>query len=350
VLTARAKNNYYTFIDSVKNLSREEAHLKYLTFINKMKNNEDDIFSVAYGSAFSGDTNLKAPYINFPFARTDSGEIVDSVYLDRYDNGFGNLREKAVIYKSNLEKLKGYVIDYGTADEYAWLSKGCAYFDTVLTEAGISHGCNAFAGGHSNQLSKRMTDYMIPFCSSHLEFDTAHFNNRATIYGIKISGQSGDAIIDTLERTVHATVKSTIDISKVLPAIYISPGATINPPSNIFTDFSSGSVSYTITSEDGSRSETWTVFISDGTNVSNDSKTGNHLNVYPNPATDKIQLECIEKNSCVTICDPAGRVMLRINDYQPGSFIDVSDLAEGLYVIRAAADKPDYSATFFLKK
>ncbi|MFN8207889.1 MAG: alpha/beta hydrolase-fold protein [Bacteroidales bacterium] len=332
VLTSRAKSNYFTFIDSVKDLSSEEAHQQYLTFINKMKNNGDDIFSVAYGSAFSGDTNLKAPYINFPYMRTDSGEIIDSVYLDRYDNGFGNLKEKAAIYKDNLEQLKGYVIDYGTADEYAWLSKGCAYFDTVLTNAGISHQCNAFAGNHSNQLTKRMTDFMLPFCSSHLEFDTAHFNNEATIYGIKITGQSGDAVIDTLERTVHAKV--TAMVAQVRPAIYISPGATINPPSDVYTDYSSGSVNYTITSEDGSKSEEWTVYISRETYVREEIGS-EEIRVFPNPARDHIRIQPDEGLHSIVIYDLSGRPVLERIPYVPGNEIKISDLRPGFYILKA---------------
>jgi hypothetical protein len=57
--------------------------------------------------------------------------------------------------------------------------------------------------------------------------------------------------IDSVQRTVTATLPIGTDVSKLVPTITVSPKATINPQSGIAQDFSKP-VSYTITAEDGS--------------------------------------------------------------------------------------------------
>jgi len=301
-----------------------------------MKSNEDDIFAIAYGSAFSSDTSLIAPYLNYPYYKEGDVIHTDSAFLLNYENGFGNLSVKSANYKENLEKLKAYVIEVGTGDEYAWITKGCIYFDEVLSEKGIYHNYNPFSGNHMNMLSQRINDYMLPLCSNTLEFDTAHFNSGADVYGIKITGQIGDAIVDKVSKTVSATVKTGTDLTKVKPAIYISSGARINPPSNIITDYSGGSVSYTLVSEDQKNTEVWLVSISVQTRSSESYNFKGEFNVYPNPADDRIAINSSYPHINVRLADITGREVMYLENYSPGTGIDISDLIKGIYFLTAA--------------
>ena len=66
--------------------------------------------------------------------------------------------------------------------------------------------------------------------------------------------------ISTSEREIVFTVRSLISMPKRLPIKFdITPGATIEPASGSEQDFSKGSVSYTVTSEDGEWKRQYTV-------------------------------------------------------------------------------------------
>jgi S-formylglutathione hydrolase len=348
ILTTTAKNCYFAFVESIKDLSRAEAHKAYIKAIS-FTINGDNQFSFAYGSAFSADTTLTAPYLNFPFSKNGTQMVTDSAFLKNYENGFGNLKEKVVKYKSNLEKLKGYVIDYGTNDEYSWIPQGCIYYDKLLTEAGIKHEYRPFSGGHSSNLDSRIKEYMLPFCSSRLEFDSAHFNTEGRLTGVKLNNIVGTTTIDTVSKTIQVIVKPSADLTKIKLALYISLGAKIKPASNVVTDFSKGSIDYLITSEDGKKSESWTVTVLKETTSINDFGTENELLVYPNPASDHLYLKCEEKNISVQISDINGKVVLKTVSNNKSS-INISSLKDGMYFIQVKNKKYFSNSTFFVNR
>jgi S-formylglutathione hydrolase len=347
ILTQAMRNGYFAFVESIKGLSREEAHKVYLNAIS-YKINGDNQFSFAYGSAFSADTSLIAPYLNFPFSKNGSQLVTDSVFLKNYENGFGNLKEKVGKYKSNLEKLKGYVIDYGISDEYNWIPQGCVYYDKLLTEAGINHEHRPFAGTHSSNLDSRIKEYMLPFCSSILEFDSAHFNTECRLTGVKLNNIVGTTIIDTISKTIQVIVKPSADLTKIKLALYISSGAKITPASNVATDYSKGSIDYLITSEDGIKSESWNVTVSKEMTSINSSREGKELLVYPNPASNHLFLKCDEKNISVQISDIQGKMVLKTvsNNNSP---IDISSLKDGMYFIKANGNKCSSNSIFLVE-
>jgi S-formylglutathione hydrolase len=346
ILLMPARNSYFNFIESIKGLAREEAHAKYLKALNSTLNSSQ--FSIAYGSAFASDTSLIAPYLNYPYSKNGTQFNIDSTNFKKYDNGFGNLRKKVESYKSNLLKLKGYVIDYGLNDDYSWIPNGCRLYDKLLTEAGINHQYFSYPGTHSSQLTARIRDFLLPYCNSLLEFDTLHFNTGCKITGVAISNQIGVTILDTLTKTAHVVVGPTTDITKIKPAVYISTGAQITPSSNVITDFSSGSVTYTIVSENGKKSENWTVFVSkEKTSVKN-SFSKNELTVYPNPATNHLFLSGGDQTLSVKITDLNGRILLKTLNTK-GSAIDVSSLKSGIYFL-SAFNINDNSTIKFYKK
>lgn len=74
-----------------------------------------------------------------------------------------------------------------------------------------------------------------------------------------------DSIANTNEtaRVVTFSVRQGTDLTAVAPLFRITDGATISPPNGSVHDFSAGSVNYTVTSQDGAWSKTYTVRISE---------------------------------------------------------------------------------------
>jgi len=62
------------------------------------------------------------------------------------------------------------------------------------------------------------------------------------------------------------------------------------------------------------------------------------INIYPNPATDNITIETAEKAS-IEILNIAGQIIKTINTAVKQTSIDVSDLASGVYIIKAKTEK-----------
>jgi len=71
------------------------------------------------------------------------------------------------------------------------------------------------------------------------------------------------ATIDNSLHTVVGSVPFGTDLSTLVPSIGLSGGATINPLSDVATDFSS-TVTYTVTADDGTTTQDWTVTITAG--------------------------------------------------------------------------------------
>jgi S-formylglutathione hydrolase len=346
ILLMPARNSYFSFVESIKGLTRDEAHAKYLKALYSTLSNSQ--FSYAYGSAFASDTSLMAPYLNYPYSKNGTQFIIDSTNFKKYDNGFGNLKKKVETYKSNLTKLKGYVIDYGLSDDYPWIPNGCRLYDKLLTEAGINHQYFSYPGTHSSQLTFRIKDFMLPYCSSLLEFDTIHFNTECNLTGVSVPNQVGTTVIDTSTKTVHVVVNNSVDLTKIKPTLYISTGAVITPLSNVTTDFSGGNVTYTIKSEDGKKNDNWTVFISKETTSVRNSASENVLTVYPNPVINQLFLSGGDQTLLVKITDLNGRIVLKTLNTN-GSAIDVTSLKSGMYFL-SAFNINDYSSIKFYKK
>jgi S-formylglutathione hydrolase FrmB len=117
----------------------------------------------AYGAAFSPDLNIESPYAEIPKSDKDAS-------WSRWEDGFGNLKNKVYDYKNNLLLLKRIVIDVGTNDEYQWILRGSRYFSKELTSAGIPNDLVEYEGNHINKIGKRIENYLLPFFSSILKF------------------------------------------------------------------------------------------------------------------------------------------------------------------------------------
>ena len=90
----------------------------------------------------------------------------------------------------------------------------------------------------------------------HIELQHALLNETAITY-FSLPEEEDPASFNA--STIDIEVAFGSDLSNLTPDIQVSPGATISPASGETVDFSSGSVSYTVTAQDGSSAEVWTV-------------------------------------------------------------------------------------------
>lgn len=125
-------------------------------------------FVLAYGLAFAGDPDRPA-LMTYPFARSAGGLVRDEAIWETWVGGFGDLDGKLARYGANLRALRAIGVDYGTADEYAWIPDGCRALVAALRAAGIAASEATFAGDHASMLGDRMARFMLPFFDASLE-------------------------------------------------------------------------------------------------------------------------------------------------------------------------------------
>lgn len=78
------------------------------------------------------------------------------------------------------------------------------------------------------------------------------------VSGITLSGQTGMAEIDKENSVITVNVKHAADLSAVKPVLSFNSQARISPDPNVAQDFTKD-VAYTLTTQDGSASRTWTI-------------------------------------------------------------------------------------------
>ena len=80
--------------------------------------------------------------------------------------------------------------------------------------------------------------------------------------------QTGPATIDAVNHTIAIEVGATTDITTLAPSITLSAGATVNPLSGAAQNFTSPVV-YTVTAEDGTTTQNWTVTVTLASTIAN---------------------------------------------------------------------------------
>lgn len=168
----------------------------------------------------------------------------------------------------------------------------------------------------------------------------------ADILGVSFPGQYGKEVINTTDRKVYVEVVDSIDITNLVPEIYVSAEAIIDPPSGTAKDFTNP-VTYTVTSSDNTI-KTWTISVTKvfGIDDYNNQRKETFFSIYPNPCSDKIQISKIKyqrnskpktQHSKLEILDLQGRV---VHEKEMGSMgegeivVDVSHLPAGLYLVK----------------
>lgn len=81
------------------------------------------------------------------------------------------------------------------------------------------------------------------------------------ILTFELAQQTGAATFGP--NTIDIEVANGTDLTALEPTITLFNGATVNPASGTITDFSSGSVTYTVTAEDGTTTQDWAVTVTE---------------------------------------------------------------------------------------
>ncbi len=107
-------------------------------------------------------------------------------------------------------------------------------------------------------------------------------NDETDISSFSLAAQTGVATINATNHTVDIEVDYGTDVSSLTPTITLSEGASISPSGS--RDFSN-SVNYTVTAEDGSTTQLWTVTVA----------------IAPNNETDIVSFDLSEKTGPAAI-------------------------------------------------
>lgn len=170
----------------------------------------------------------------------------------------------------------------------------------------------------------------------------------ADILDFVLDQQVQPAIINTAERTVHTTVKAGTDLTQLIPEIFISAGANINPPGGSMQNFSM-SFTYVVTSQNGQTVKNWIVTVDVYTQVN--EPVYSDINLFPNPTTGKFtvtstkhQINHKTQIQKIEVVDMYGNLIVDpVLNLNTGAFlefnawnleVDISRFPAGIYFIR----------------
>lgn len=339
-------NRYFDLRAKLDTMSRDEAHTQYMAAMRKLQWLER--FMYAYGTAFAADTIANAPYIDYPFYKENDVLKIDSVKLERWEEGFGNLEEKIEKYKENLLSLKAYVLDYGSYDYFKYIVSGNKHFHNLLTKAAVPHTFIDNRGDHVSKVSFQIENSIMPLCSDVLTFDTSQLNNEAKILGITINKQVGDAIFDTEKKSIVINVGPLVNLSNLKPAIQTSLGAQILPSSRSTVDFSNGPQIFTVVSEDEKTTETWTISVVKTETAVNSKKNVKLVGIFPNPVNDFLYIENAEILKSIEIYNYLGVIIF--SGKPENSKLNVTNYSSGIYMVQLCTNKGNVITKKFIKK
>ncbi len=165
--------SYLSKIDEWSKMDKTNATNAFRAYMTSRINAGDwfTCFIYGYGAAFSPDTTAYPHYTKYPYSYENGVLKCDSTVLQNYENGYGGFKDKIKKYKTNLQSLVDFTIEYGTKDEYSWICRGSDYTSELLKAAGIQHQLISFNGAHGNYLRNRIEQHLLPHVSSKLYFE-----------------------------------------------------------------------------------------------------------------------------------------------------------------------------------
>ncbi len=156
-----------------------------------------------------------------------------------------------------------------------------------------------------------------------------------------------DSIIGTINaanKTIDITFPDNTDLSQLRAFFIAESNSTVkvNGTEQIngetLNNFSSGSLVYDITSEDGN-TEYWTVNV---TTTSVNEILNNAVSIFPNPVKDIFFIEFNNtkvKNSKADIYDTTGKLVKSYELNTDTNLINISNLSEGIYILKIRSEK-----------
>ncbi len=167
---------------------------------------------------------------------------------------------------------------------------------------------------------------------------TVQLNNETDILSFSLPQQTDDATINTAQHTVQIQVATGTDVTSLTPSLTLSEGATSDPASGATADFTEPVV-YTVTAEDGSTQQDWTVTINTGEKALSVPRNM-EWKVFPNPVQGMLQINAVETVT-VYLSDLSGRKVVDAHTGKDLS-LDLSKLNAGTYLLIFQTDKAQY--------
>jgi putative ubiquitin-RnfH superfamily antitoxin RatB of RatAB toxin-antitoxin module len=134
---------------------------------------------------------------------------------------------------------------------------------------------------------------------------TVAASTETDITAFSFTEQTGAATIDATAHTVSIEVVYGTNVTALVPTITLSAGATVSPASGAAHDFTAP-VTYTVTAEDGTTTQAWTVTVTIATSVNDIASKG--ISVYPNPSNGVFTVNANEVYN-LQVLDLTGKVI-----------------------------------------
>ncbi len=184
----------------------------------------------------------------------------------------------------------------------------------------------------------------------------------ADILGIKLPGQFGDAVVNKQQRTVSAEVADSVDIKNLVAELFLSAGATVDPPGGSRQDFTNPVV-YKVTASDGT-SKNWTVTVTTVSGIEEEmpGSTEEGFVLFPNPAGNEFKVQSLPagqaglkfkvSQATLEIFDLNGKKLLekQITKGTKEFTVDVSSLNSGLYFCRIRTENGSVTKKLVIRK
>ena len=169
------------------------------------------------------------------------------------------------------------------------------------------------------------------FSKTAQSWEVSVINAGPDIIGANLPELYGDVVINgTPNYTVTIPVLEGTDLTDLSPNIFVYNGFTVNPESGTSQDFSSGSVTYTVSHETLPLTQDWQVSVVEvpaGTDIENIEKTD--IEIYPNPVKSQLTIKCKDFIKA-DLYDFTGKKVLETYKKEA----DVSKLSDGIFFLK----------------
>ena len=170
-------------------------------------------------------------------------------------------------------------------------------------------------------------------------------NTGTDILTFSFAEQTGPAVINDVDHTVDIEVATGTNLAALIATFTLSEDAAADiggtpQESGVTVNDFTNPVTFTITAQDGITVQDWIVTVTEAPVSITDNANALIMNVYPNPAYDHFTVDIkmpVEGDISIEFMNITGKVIYSAKADNTGvhtETIDVSQLAEGIYLLR----------------
>ncbi len=166
------------------------------------------------------------------------------------------------------------------------------------------------------------------------------------VSSIAITADSNETSIDVKAGTLQltATVGPNEASNKMITWSSRDENIATVSSKGLVTAVADGSVTITATAQDGSKVVGSINLTISNQTVGLDDEISNELEVYPNPASNRLYIRNLHEVAKIELVSTNGAIIDVTSEFKANSSINVSALRSGIYVIRAISEKQIYKA------